>query len=136
MKARNFKLRSGKDEVTNYPSDMHIVYHQVDPATLDVVYVGEGRIDRGFQINHRTLDHHKWLVEKLEKFDIQEIVKIKGGNYTKEEAKTIESHEIKCCLRKGCNLFNVEKNPYRKSRRINNEDSDCIFDESTGEILS
>ena len=113
---REIKLRKGKDEVTSYPEDMYICYHHVDPETLDVVYVGEGRIDRAYQITHRTEAHHRWLVDKLEKFDIQEIVRIKGGNMTKEEALVVERHEIKCCLRKGCNLYNIEKNPYRRAR--------------------
>jgi len=113
---RDIRLRKGKDEVVSYPEDMFVVYHHVDPESLDVVYVGEGKIDRAFQINHRTEAHHRWLIDKLEKFDIQEIVRIKGGNMTKDEALVVEKHEIKCCLRKGCNLYNIEKNPYRRAR--------------------
>ena len=120
LKLRNIKVREGTDEVIKYPDDMFCVYTHRDPETLDVVYVGKGTLHRAFQIVNRGYDHHLWLLDKLKEFEIQEIVNIKGGNMTEGEALVVETHEIKCCLRSGCNLYNVTHNPYRRTRRNNN----------------
>ena len=120
---RNIQIRDNTFEVVKYPEDMYCVYFHRDPETLDVVYVGKGTLHRAFQITNRGYDHHVWLIDKLEKFKIQEIVEIKGGQMTDEEATVVESHEIKCCLRLGCNLYNVTYNPYRRTRRKNARDN-------------
>lgn len=120
---RSIKVREGTDEVVKYPEEMYCVYVHKDPETLDVVYVGKGTLHRPFQITHRGYDHHVWLLEKLEQFEIQEIVEIKGGNMTEAEALIVEAHEIKCCLRHGCSLYNVAHNPYRRTRRKNARDN-------------
>ena len=126
---REIKVREGTDEVIQYPEDMYCVYVHRDPETLDVVYVGKGTLHRAFQIVNRGYDHHKWLLSKLEEFEIQEIVNIKGGNMTESEALVVEAHEIKCCLRFGCNLFNVTYNPYRRTRRKISGSDNILLDE-------
>ena len=123
LKLRKIEIRENTNEVIRYPEDMYCVYVHKDPETLDVVYVGKGTLHRAFQMTHRGYDHHVWLLEKLEKFEIQEIVEIKGGNMTEQEALIVETHEIKCCLRHGCNLFNVAHNPYRRTRRKHARDN-------------
>ncbi len=116
---RNIEIRKDTQEVVKYPEDMYCVYFHRDPETLDVVYVGKGTLHRAFQITNRGYDHHVWLLDKLVEHQIQDIVKIKGGQMTDEEATIVETHEIKCCLRSGCNLYNVTHNPYRRTRRKN-----------------
>lgn len=124
---RDIEVREGTDEVIKYPIDMFCVYVHRDPETLDVVYVGKGTLHRAFQIINRGYDHHLWLLNKLKEFEIQEIVEIKGGNMTEAEALVVETHEIKCCLRFGCNLFNVTHNPYRRTRRKISGSNNIVF---------
>ena len=120
-KLRNIEIRENTNEVVKYPEDMYCVYFHKDPESDSVIYVGKGTLHRAYQITNRSYDHHVWLLDKLGSHRIQDIVVIKGGQMTDKEATVVESHEIKCCLRRGSNLFNVTHNPFRKTRRENAE---------------
>ena len=118
---RNIEIRENTNEVIRYPEDMYCVYFHQDPDTDEVIYVGKGTLHRAYQITNRSYDHHVWLLDKLDTYKIQDIVKIKGGQMTDKEATIVEAHEIKCCLRRGSDLLNVAQNPFRKTRRMNAE---------------
>tara|TARA_R100001463_G_scaffold87280_1_gene141962 strand:- start:106 stop:564 length:459 start_codon:yes stop_codon:yes gene_type:complete len=123
---RQIEIREDTHEVVKYPEDMYCVYFHKDPETDNVVYVGKGTLHRAYQITNRGYDHHIWLLDKLSVHKIQDVVVIKGGQMTDKEATVVESHEIKCCLRNGCDLFNVTHNPFRKTRR-NNAEHNRVF---------
>jgi len=116
------------NEVTGYPKSMHIVYRHVDPETRDTVYVGEGKIHRAYEVCGRKYEHHQWIVDKLTNFHFEDIVVIEGGNYTKDEARKIEKILIQKYIRKGCNLFNVVHNDYRKAKRLVSEETPSARD--------
>ena len=118
---RHIEIRENTNEVVKYPEDMYCVYFHKDPKNKNVKYVGKGTLHRAYQITNRNYDHHVWLVNKLGDYTIQDIVEIKGGQMTDKEATIVEAHEIKCCLRKGSDLFNITHNPFRKNRRENAE---------------
>ena len=121
LKLRKIEIRENTNEVIRYPEDMYCVYFHQDPDSKTVTYVGKGTLHRAYQITNRSYDHHVWLLDKLGTHRIQDIVVIKGGQMTDKEATVVESHEIKCCLRRGSDLFNVTHNPFRKTRRKNAE---------------
>ena len=64
----------------------YLVYAHVDPVEPEIVYIGQGTLDRPWQVRNRSKQHEDFLVGSCYNWSMYDIVQILHRFKTKEEA--------------------------------------------------